>query len=212
ALPDFLKDTGYRNITSNTNTPFWKAFNTPLSCFEWLPDQRDKFGYFQHSMMIPRGTNDWLSVFPLERELAEWKSVGDEEERVLFVDVGGGRGQQCVALRKKYSELKGRVVLQDLKETVERRPEIEGVEVMVQDFWKPQAVKGAKFYYFRAIFHDYPDEKCADILKSSVPAMGRHSKILVDETVLPRVGVSSEAMGMDLVMMACLGSLERTQV
>lgn len=42
--------------------------------------------------------------------------------------------------------------------------------------------------------------------------MGRHSKILVDETVLPRVGVSSEAMGMDLVMMACLGSLERTQV
>lgn len=92
--------------------------------------------------MIPRGTNDWLSVFPLERELAEWKYVGDEEERVLFVDVGGGRGQQCVALRKKYSELKGRVVLQDLKETVERRPEIEGVEVMVQDFWKPQAVKG----------------------------------------------------------------------
>jgi RecB family endonuclease NucS len=45
-----------------------------------------------------------------------------------------------VGLRKKCEALgvKGRVVLQDLKETVERVGSIDGVEVMEQDFFEPQ--------------------------------------------------------------------------
>lgn len=34
---------------------------------------------------------------------------------------------------------------------------------------------------------------------------------MVDEIILPKVGFSTEAMGMDLMMMVCFGALERTQ-
>ena len=47
-----------------------------------------------------------------------------------------------MGLKSKYPDLKRRVVLQDIKETLERVKEIEGVEIVVQDFWEPQAVQG----------------------------------------------------------------------
>lgn len=54
-------------------------------------------------------------------------------------------GIQCVGFKRKFPHLTGTVLLQDMKETVEN-PEIvkpiEGVEIMAQDFFKPQAVKG----------------------------------------------------------------------
>jgi ACT domain-containing protein len=58
--------------------------------------------------------------------------------------MGGSVGHQAVGLRKKCEALgvKGRVVLQDLKETVERVGSIDGVEVMEQDFFQPQSIKG----------------------------------------------------------------------
>ncbi|PVH84224.1 o-methyltransferas-like protein [Cadophora sp. DSE1049] len=217
-LPSFLASTNYRTISSPTSTPFQTAFSTPLSCFEWLPSQPERFGHFQHSMSIPRGNSDWLSVFPFEEEIAGWRSEmrevreGEEGEnkRVVFVDVGGGRGGQCVELRRRFPKMSGRVVLQDLSEAI-KGVELEGVEVEVGDFWGVQSAKGAKFYYLRAILHDYPDEKCVEILKNIVPAMRKDSRILIDEIVLPKVGVSTEAMEMDLMMMACFGALERTQ-
>ena len=53
---------------------------------------------------------------------------------MVFVDVGGGRSRQCVALRNEFPRLKGRFVLQDLREAVEGL-EMEGVEVQVGNFW-----------------------------------------------------------------------------
>ena len=49
-----------------------------------------------------------------------------------------------MGFRRKCEALgvKGRIVLQDLKETVERVGSIEGVEVMEQDFFQPQSIKG----------------------------------------------------------------------
>ena len=43
--------------------------------------------------------------------------------------------------------------------------------------------------------------------------MENESRILIDEIVLPKVGVSTEAMGMGmgLMVMACFGAFERTQ-
>ncbi len=64
------------------------------------------------------------------------------KEKVLFVNVGGWRGHQCGALRKRFPELKGRVILQDMKETIEKTPQVDGVECMVQNFWEVQGVKG----------------------------------------------------------------------
>ena len=69
---------------------------------------------------------------------------------------------------------------------------------------------GAKFYYMRNILHDYPDDVCIRILKILILAMDEHSRILIDEMVLPDSGVHWQATQIDLTMMAALGSMERT--
>ena len=171
----------------------------------------------------------WLEVFAFEQEVLGWK--GEDEERVLMVDFGGGRGHQCVRLRKKYPGLKGRVVLQDLEAVVAGLGSMEGVEIMAHNFLQLQPVKGqfslhlfwnvlqllteflcvgAKFYYLRAVMHGYPDDKCVNILKNMIPAMNKESKILLDDKVLPDRGVGWQTCELDLVMMSCLGALERT--
>ena len=90
ALPEFLAEIKYQNITTNTETPFQKAFNAPLSCFGWLPGQPERFGHFQQSMAIQRGS-DWLSTFPFKEEVGDWSEEKDSE-RAVFVDVGGEGG------------------------------------------------------------------------------------------------------------------------
>lgn len=85
-------------------------------------------------MSVPR-EGDWLDVAPFQ-------DVSVESERALFVDVGGSIGHQCARLKQKFPDLKGRIVLQDLEETIKNAPPIEGVEMMSHDFFKAQPIKG----------------------------------------------------------------------
>lgn len=139
ALPDFLQETKYQNITQNNKTVFQKAFNTDLSCFAWLPNQPKRFAYLQGMLPIQRN-GDWLSKFPVKQEVGCWIAKPDQ---ALFVDVGGGRGHQCSSFKAKYPELTGRIILQDLPQTLANLKPIEGVEFMEQDFFKPQDIKGS---------------------------------------------------------------------
>lgn len=59
--------------------------------------------------------------------------------------------------------------------------------------------------------HDYPEEKCITILKNITAAMGSDSAIVVDEMVIPNKGAHPHATSQDMVMMATLASMERTQ-
>lgn len=70
---------------------------------------------------------------------------------------------------------------------------------------------GSKFYYLRAVLHDWPDEKCRAILRNVIAAMGDDSAILIDEMVLPDKGVHWHTTQIDLTMMAALASWERTR-
>ena len=70
---------------------------------------------------------------------------------------------------------------------------------------------GAKAYYFRAIFHDWPDTSCREILKNTAAAMRKgYSKLLIDEAVLPNFGVSRNDAFLDLSMMALETGSERS--
>jgi hypothetical protein len=82
---------------------------------------------------------DCFSFMDLAEECEGWDST-----KPVFVDVGGGTGQQCVAVRRKWPGLPGRVVLQDLPAVVAEAevPEGYGIEVMAYDFFTPQPVKG----------------------------------------------------------------------
>jgi demethylsterigmatocystin 6-O-methyltransferase len=127
------------------------------------------------------------------------------------VDVGGGYGTQAIAFQKKYPNLPGRVIIEDLPETVKQLAQQPGVEALAQDFFQPQSVKGillphplpfplylhtilgAKFYYMRNITHDW-----------------LNSFIVIDEMALPNSGVRWQMAQLDMLMMAVLAARECT--
>ena len=70
--------------------------------------------------------------------------------------------------------------------------------------------KGAHIYFFRHIFHDWPDSSCLAILKNTVSAMSPTSRIVIADIVLPNVGASVLGALLDVGMMTLAG-MERTE-
>ncbi|KAH8433916.1 uncharacterized protein LDX57_011552 [Aspergillus melleus] len=206
-LPSFLEETKYADPEDSANTALQKAFNTDQPAFFWLQTQPQKMAFFQEYLTTNRaGMPTFLDAYPvLDR------ATGLSPERALFVDIGGGFGQQAIAFREKYSHLEGRVIVQDLAPTLQHALQHPRVETMAQDFFQPQAVKGGKFYYLRNIFHDWPDDKVRTILKNTIDALASDSVILIDDMVLPDVGVHWQAAQLDILMMTTLAARERTQ-
>ncbi|KAE9369977.1 S-adenosyl-L-methionine-dependent methyltransferase [Stipitochalara longipes BDJ] len=208
ALPDFLAKHKYQDITDVTNTPFQDAFNTPDPVFVYFSKHPEKLAPFNEFMAARRkGMPTWLSVFPSEFV----ENVKSSKEDVLFVDMGGNIGHQCADFKARFPEVEGRVVLQDLEYAIAMALLTHGVENTVHDIFTPQTVKGAKFYYLRAVLHDWPDAKCQEILRNIISAMGTDSAILLDEMVLPETKVHWEAAQIDMTMMACVAARERTR-
>ncbi|PYH30554.1 O-methyltransferase [Aspergillus neoniger CBS 115656] len=206
-LPAFLKENGYPDIQDNVKTPFQRVMNTELPAFLWLQEHPENLAFFNEHMQANRfGMPTFLDVFPAPDKASETSA-----DRALFVDIGGGFGQQAISFREKYSKLEGRVIVQDLAPTTANATQHPGVEFMAYNFFTPQPVKGAKFYYLRNILHDWPDHKCVEILQNIKDAMAPDSYILIDDMVLPNVGVHWQQAQLDMLMMAALGARERTQ-
>ncbi|PWY86728.1 S-adenosyl-L-methionine-dependent methyltransferase [Aspergillus heteromorphus CBS 117.55] len=209
SLPSFLASTNYQDPTDCTKTAFQKAFNTDLPAFEWAKTQPERIRVFQEFLATNRaGMPTFLDAYPVEERATATEL---SPERVLFVDVGGGLGQQAIAFRQRYPALPGRVILQDLAPILQHAIQHPSVEKMDVDFFAGQPVKGAKFYYLRNIFHDWPDEKARIIIQNTISAMATDSLLLIDDMVLPNVGVHWQAAQLDMQMMTTLAARERTQ-
>ena len=85
-----------------------------------------------------RGKQSWLDVFNFEQEVAADATF----EEVVFVDVGGGIGTQCLNVRTHFPNLEGRIVLQDLATPIGQALSVDGMETMVHDFWTAQPITG----------------------------------------------------------------------
>ena len=69
------------------------------------------------------------------------ENIGEND--VLLVDVGGGRGHDLEALRARHPNLRGRLVLQDLPDTLKEVSEMENCfETCEYDFFTPQPIQG----------------------------------------------------------------------
>jgi len=209
ALPSFLADNNYSDITSNTHTPFQKGHNTDLSAFQWLAQHPKNFHALQ-VVMTALQSADWLNDLDVLDQAAT-KVVQGSEKKPFFVDVGGGHGHQCKQVLEKFPNLHGSLVLQDLAQAVDKLPPIDGVKIMAQNFFEKQAVQGAKFYYLRRIMHDWPDAECLTILSQLAEAMDGDSRILMDEVVLPDANVPWQAAMQDISMNIQFGGKERTR-
>ncbi|KAJ5128887.1 uncharacterized protein N7443_006002 [Penicillium atrosanguineum] len=212
ALPDFLAATKYQDITSNTNTPFQVAHNTKLQSFDWMVKHPEHFDSLQTVMTGFQGA-EWavgLDTLDIEAKKVPF-APPQSSEKPFFVDVGGGHGHQCIQLGKKYPNLLGRLVLQDLPEAVNKLSPIEGVKAEAYDFFEKEPITGAKFYYLRRIMHDWPDNEAAKILQNIAGAMASDSRILIDEIVMPDISAHYEATMQDLALMNMCAGKERSK-
>lgn len=135
----------------------------------------------------------------------------------LVVDIGGGKGHQLIELAAKNTHLPGRLVLQDLpqglpctsaeQETLSQH----NVEAINHNFFGPQPIKGARYYYLSAILHDWPDASCRSILRALKDAMvPGYSGLLLNGIILPESGAASFQAAKDWGMMAAMSGKERT--
>jgi demethylsterigmatocystin 6-O-methyltransferase len=159
-------------------------------------------------IMVLDSIDSWVSSYPVEKEVGEFIPANDS---ALLVDIVGGLGQHSVSFKKKFPNITGRIVVQDVPSTLAHAPQVEGVEFQEHDFFTPQPLHGAKFYYLRNIMHDWTDEDCVRILSNIIPAMETDSRILIDEVVLPETKVPWQVAVSNIGMMACLGGIERSK-
>ncbi|KAI1737711.1 S-adenosyl-L-methionine-dependent methyltransferase [Xylaria scruposa] len=213
-IPEFLRNTKYANITDVANCPWYLGHQTDKHAFEWAKEHPDMMGLFLSWMVAQRdGLPIFLDVINFEKEFA---GQGENESTPMFVDIGGALGHQCIALRQKHPDLVGRIILQDKEGVIQQAitspiPGFEGIETQPYDFFTPQPIKGARVYYLRNVLHDWPDDKCVDILQNIKLAMTKDSRILIDEMVLPERGAPWRATQIDLTLNAFSAAMERSR-
>jgi hypothetical protein len=194
---------------------------------ETRPIQAKAFAGFMQAQFS--SLPSWLSVLDFDSEI----SKDADPSTFVFVDVGGGTGQQCQALCDKFPNLKGKIVIQDRPEVLGKAITGSRVERMSYDYLTEQPLKGsspsvsplpiiladmitaARAYYFRQILHNNDDDTCHRILKSQIPAMSEDSFILIDEKVLPDYKTDTAGgeytAALSLAMLSMFNALERRE-
>ena len=208
-MPDYLEQNGYKNPDNAFDGPFQFAMQTKLHYFEWLkssPRDQHAFNTVMSISRMNRG-EEWFKFYPIEEKL---QVLSDQHP--ALVDIGGGLGHDLITLQRNFPNLRGRLVLQDLAIVINEIKDLPfGIEAMAYDFFTPQPVQRAKAYYLRTVLHDWPDKQARVILGNIRAAMSKDSILLVNENAIPESNVPLYSAQLDLSMMACFSSLDRTQ-
>ena len=208
-MNDYFEETGYRNPGDAYEGPFQYALQTNKHYFDWLESHPEQQKAFNSVMTLGRHFRgeEWFEFFPVEEKLRA------HPDQPVFVDFGGGVGRDITELKKRFPALPGTMVLQDLPQAIEDVQETlpAGVEIMKYDMFTSQPIKGAKAYYMRTVLHDWPDKQALRALRHIRAAMDNESILLINENTLPETSASEYSTELDLSMMACFSSLERTE-
>lgn len=101
ALPSYLERNKYRTPEDVRDTAFTHVHKEAPTLYEWFATRPKHLEMFHRWMVSrPYRAGHWLDVFPFEKLVAR---PTDTPETVIFVDVGGGRGHQCL-VRITYFE------------------------------------------------------------------------------------------------------------
>ena len=128
------------------------------------------------------------------------------------VDVGGGHGQLLSEILARNPHLSG--VLFDLPSGVAAAHEGVGgdlphTEIVAGDFF--ESVPIGDVYVIKKVIHDWDDGRAVTILRNCRKAMQPDGKVLVAETLVPPGDEPNQIKGIDVVMLAVTGGLERTE-
>jgi demethylsterigmatocystin 6-O-methyltransferase len=115
-----------------------------MQFFQWMQTQTDMLAKYNASMAMLIETErvnvgkTFIDTYPFAEELAD--ATPDE---TLVVDVGGGYGQLLRELRTRIPQVTGKMVLQDLPETVKGAAQMDNVVFQPYNFLQQeQPVKG----------------------------------------------------------------------
>lgn len=178
---------------------FDKVFGSPR--FDWLSEHPEQAALFQRAMVaLSQGSNEAVA------------EAYDFRPFTRIVDVGGGHGQLLSAILARNPHLSG--VLFDLHSGVAASHQGVGgdlprTEVIAGNFF--EGVPVGDVYVIKKVVHDWDDKRAVVILRNCREAMLPSGKVLVAETLVPPGDAPSQIKGIDVVMLAVTGGLERTE-
>lgn len=220
-MPEYLKSRNYQNPTNKDDSPFKHGFQTTDHYFEYInrPGRERSAEAFHNHMRFKTLGLKWHEM-PDIMASAFGDHKASSEEDVLIVDIGGSSGHDLVSFRTAHPDIPGRLILQDLPAAISAAKTAangdqlrsEAIGAMEHDFFTPQPVVGARVYYLKMVLHDWPDEQCKQILARLKPALVKgHSRILLNEIVVPDLGAGWFETGVDLVMLCTHAAQERRE-
>lgn len=210
-IPEYLKNTNYRNPENTNDGPFQYVMDTKLQYYDWLKTKPEQLVALNTTMMLQRVDRGepWYEYYPVSSKIGS----ALDEKAPLMVDVGGNIGTNLSDFHAKFPELPGRLVLEDLPEVISGIQELDPtIERVVHSFLEPQPeiAKGAKFYFLGTVLHDWPDAECKIILSHIRNAMNKDSILLLSENALPDTSASLYQVKLDFVMMSLFAATDRT--
>ena len=140
-LVPLLRETaGLESSPANLPSPFEYTHGKPL--FDYLNEDAEQKEAFDNWMASRHaGINrEWFEIYPLKSQL--FAGSEQDNESVFLVSVAGGNGRDISSLRTRFPDLPGRLVVQDLPQTFENIPPLVDVEMIPQDMFTEQPIKG----------------------------------------------------------------------
>ncbi|KAH6845706.1 S-adenosyl-L-methionine-dependent methyltransferase [Chaetomium sp. MPI-CAGE-AT-0009] len=190
-------------------TGFSLANDTTDSIYQVIAKSPERAVRFANAMKVMTGRPEFDLSYALDHY--DWASLG----KAQVVDVGGAKGHFSLALARQYSNLQ--IVVQDMSHVVQSADAGdlgERVRFMAHDLFDQQTVS-ADVFFFRWIFHNWPDKYCIRILRAQIPALKAGARLIVQEAVMPEPGTvaqwkEKDFRSMDLEMAFTFNARERT--
>ena len=139
----------------------------------------------------------------------------DFSGRRIVVDVGGGRGDQIVAILRENPTMKGILfdlpqVASDARAYLKASGVADRCELVTGDAFQ-SIPRGDDAYVMSRVLHDWADEKAAVLVANCRKAIPKDGILLIRDSVLPEGDASSPAKQMDIVMLIMTGGHERSE-
>lgn len=180
---------------------FEKLFGQPM--FDFLASDVARGTLFDAAMTSIHG-----------RETALLLNAFDFGEGSHVIDIGGGNGSLLAAILRQHQSLQG--TLFDLASVVDRARANEALDDVRQrlgfvsgNFFE-SIPSGGDIYLMRHIIHDWNDDQSTTILNHCRTAMGKASRLLIAEFVIPLGNEPFVGKWFDLAMLVGPGGQERT--
>jgi hypothetical protein len=131
-----------------------------------------------------------------------------------IVDVGGGHGLLLATILKRNPHIRG--TLYEVPHVVEGakegplKPVLDRCAVASGDMFS-SVPQGVDAYMMKHIIHDWPDDRCVQILKACRKGVNSGGRLLVVDTVIEPGNAFSPGKFLDLQMLIFPGGRERTE-